>query len=122
MSNTIHLKRSFKSGAIQLEAVPLGRDWQIILSGGKAHIGAAALAVCYDADRAAVNVLQIAVYGHREDALCGELALTLSRAFKTTVAVSAGIHFDGLTAEEVTEVVRLSRELAEELIHLQSMG
>ncbi len=116
MQESIHLKRSFKNSSIQFHAFPLGQDWQIILSGGAVHIGAVALAVCYDRTRAAVNVSQIAVYGHREDALCHEVAFTLSKALKTTVAVSAGIHFDGLVEEDITEIIKISKELTEEFL------
>ncbi len=120
MAEPIHLKRAFTSGTIQMDAFPLGKDWQIILYGGTAHIGAVALAVCYDAERAAVNVSQIAVYGHREDDLCRAVAFTLSKALKTTVVVSAGIHFDGLSDREIQEIRQTISDLTEELIELVS--
>ncbi len=116
MRKSIHLKRPFQSGAIQIDALPLGRDWQIMLYGGAAHIGAVALAVCYDTNRRAVNVSQMAVYGHREDALCREVASTLSKTLKTTVVVSAGIHFDGLSEQDIKKIRQIALALTEKLI------
>ena len=117
MPAELKFEKPFKSGIISLTCFKLGKDLQLIISGGQAHIGAVALAVCYDRNRAAVNVSQIAVYGHREDALCREVAATLSKGLKTTVAVSAGIHFDGLLEEDIAEIMQISKELTEELLN-----
>lgn len=91
----------------------VGKDFQVLLTGGKAHIGAVAVAVCYDLQKGSCNVSQIAVYGHREESLAADLALKMAKALRTTVAFSAGIHFDDLTAGALAEVVEGARQLTE---------
>lgn len=108
--------KPFKDGLIELSCIRLGADYQILISGGKAHIGASAVAVCYGQSAAKVNVSQIAVYGHKEDELTRSIALKLSKATYSTVAVTAGIHFDGLNTEEICQVLGITESLLDQLI------
>ncbi len=106
----------FKQSKIELRSISLGQDYQILISGGQAHIGASAVAVCYDRKQVKVNVSQIAVYGHKEDELAQMIAKKLSRATGATVAVTAGIHFDGLSQVEIGQIVKISESLLDQLI------
>lgn len=110
------LTASFKKGQIELNCIRLGADYQIIVSGGQAHIGASAVAVCYDRKKKKVNVSQIAVYGHKEDELAQGLARKLSRATGATVAVTAGIHFDQLAKSDISQIMEISDNLLDRLI------
>lgn len=107
---------SFKDGFIELRCVRMGRDYQILISGGQAHIGASAVAVCYDRKQAKTNVSQIAVYGHKEDELARTVAVKLSKATRSTVAVTAGIHFDGLNREDIRQILEITDFLLDQLI------
>ena len=75
---------------LELRVQHLGRDLQIILSGGAAHLGAVALAVPDKASETALFVLP----GHREDQLARRMARRMADALKCVVCVSAGIHYD----------------------------
>ena len=105
-----------KKGSLQLRVWPVGNDYQVLLSGGQAHIGAVAVAVCYDAQKGSCNVSQIAVYGHREDSLAANLALKMAKALRTTVAFVAGIHFDDLTPMELDDILTIAPRLVNEAI------
>ncbi len=75
-------------GRLKLElcALRMGRDLQVILNGGAAHLGAVALA---------------APGGAADDAL------------SCTVCVSAGIHYENISKEEIAAVERLAETLTE---------
>ena len=99
--------KPFKDGTISLKCIQLGEDYQIIISGGAEHIGATALAVCYDKKMSKVNVSQLAVYGHKEDELVRKVALYVSKELRATVSVTAGIHFDNLSVIEIDEILSI---------------
>ncbi len=109
--------RVFKDGQIRLRWLRLGRDMQVVISGGREHIGAAALAVWpgRNADQAEVSVVPVS--GHREAEPVRRTAERLSTALHCTAAVSAGIHFDDLKAHEVEKIVNIIDELVTELIN-----
>lgn len=108
-----------KKGPLQidLQCLPVGRDFQVFITGGAEHVGATAIGVCYDRDGGGSNASTIAVSGHREDELAGSVARRLSRALKTTVAVTAGIHFENLAKEDIEEILSLVDQLTERLIN-----
>lgn len=98
----------------------LGRDVQLLLTGGAAHIGAVALAVpragLRHAESAGADASVLCVSGHREDLLARETALRVSRAWRTVVCATCGIHFDGLDEEGITTVLSLARRLTDRLL------
>ena len=108
--------RPFKEGQIKLRCIRLGKDYQIMISGGQEHIGALALAVCYDNNQSKVNVSQIAVYGHKEDELVCDVARRIGKELKCTVSVTAGIHFDDLSRPEIEQVLSIIDKLVAEFI------
>ena len=110
------LHRTFKDSNIRIRYLHLGRDLQVVISGGQEHIGAAALAVYRDSEPGRVSVSHITVYGHREDELVRTAALRLSKALHCTIVVSAGIHFDHLTTAEIEKIVGMVDEMISELI------
>ncbi len=110
------ISRPFKDSSIRLRYLHLGNDLQVIISGGKEHIGAVALAVCRDSETGQADASQISVEGHREDELVRTAALHLSETLCCTVVVSAGIHFDNLTKSEIGKIVKTVDEMISELI------
>ena len=90
---------------LELSVLRLGRDLQVVLNGGAAHLGAVALAAPGGADEAGLLVLP----GHREDQLVRRMADALNCA----VCVSAGIHYDAISKEEIAAVERLAETLTE---------
>lgn len=122
--------------ALELRLLPAGQDWQLLLTGGDAHIGAVILAEPADAPRggpsqAAGNRTPAAATpapavsgtgdgvrlhvlrrtGHHDDKAALPLARDYCRALKSTVCVSAGIHYDHISREEIDTVLALARML-----------
>ena len=102
------------SGRLRLELVLhlLGQDIQICLTGGVAHLGAVALAL---PDRAAAVLVNP---GHREDALAARMAETVSRTLGCAVCVSAGIHYEAISKQEITQVESMTEELTRQCLAL----
>ena len=101
------------AGRVRLEALALGEDWSVALTGGeRPHIGAVALGVPYDKPdggwSACVSVLTLPT--HKEDALARLCADRLARAARHTVTVCCGIHTDALTKEGIAAFVALAEE------------
>ncbi len=113
---------TFQQDGLILRAIPMGRDWLITIGGGKVHIGAVALGICYDERKGKANASVISVPGHREDALLFPLAQKMSKALKTTVCVVAGIHFDDLSARELKRVILNAETLAERFLQKVKTG
>lgn len=109
-------EKTVNRGLLKLQIWRVGDDFQVLLTGGKAHIGAVAVAVCYGTEKESCNVSQIAVHGHREDSLAAKLARQMAKALRTTVAFSAGIHFDDLTPVELDEILIAAPRLVDKAI------
>lgn len=78
-------------------------------TGGTAHIGAVALA--RPGDKSGAQVLTVP--GHKEDTLALEAAHQLAMTLRCTVCVSAGIHYDAITPNEITQILTMVRALTE---------
>ncbi|MGD9899460.1 MAG: hypothetical protein AB7T22_10070 [Calditrichaceae bacterium] len=101
---------------VNLLCLEVGRDLQIIISGGESHIGAIGLGICYDLDKAKANSSVISVHGHKEDDLVKKAAYRLSKALRRNVAVSAGIHYDDLTGDDISAILANVDRLIDRLI------
>ena len=105
---------------LSLELQKIGDDLFVTLTGGKVHIGAAALAF-YDlkADQAVCSVTT--VFGHRENEIALDGAERICNHTKKTVLFSAGIHLDNISRDEITEIQDACAEMIQDCLH-QSEG
>lgn len=78
----------------------------LIAGGDKGHIGAVAIA------KAGRIIESIVFPSHKEEVICRSWAEKISAVYPGPVVVEAGIHYDGITKEQIQEVLR---RLAEEL-------
>lgn len=85
---------------LSLRVCRQGRDLQVLLDGGAAHLGAVALAAAPAPGTEAQGDLLV-LPGHREDALALRMAKRLAAALGCAVCVSAGIHYPDITREEI---------------------
>jgi len=86
---------------VEAEALYIGNDLIVCVYGGtKPHVGASALAV-YEPERDSATVSVITVHTHRDDKVAAHFAKYISREMKCTVSVSAGIHIDNASPEEL---------------------
>lgn len=91
-----------------------GCDLRLHISGGTDHIGAAAVAFC-EAD-GKVRVRTTRVPGHLEQGLVQRAARRLSEELHVTTSVSAGIHLDRITREEIDNALNLVEHGVDRLI------
>ncbi|MCD1295564.1 hypothetical protein CUJ83_11195 [Methanocella sp. CWC-04] len=99
--------------SIILNAVRLGPDTLVYITGGDAHIGAAAVGT-FTGGLASSSV--ITVPSHRDDRVAKDAAEKLSKSLRSNVVVVAGIHYDNMTPDEITSAIRICEELIVELV------
>lgn len=99
--------------AIALKAVDIGDDLLVVITGGKGHIGGTALGTTIGG---IATSSVITTPGHRDDRVAKVAAEKLAKALNKNVAVVAGIHYDHITKEEITEALRLSDGLVDGLV------
>lgn len=92
----------------------------LIEGGDKGHIGAVAVA------RDGEIVESFCFPGHREDIVCESWAKEISGIVPGPAVVEAGIHYDGITKEQIEEVMEVltaqRKELMEELAEESGTG
>lgn len=111
-------KLSFSS--IRVEARRVGEDLEMTVSGGeRPHIGTVVLAVPQgEAGQVHVTSSVLNVPGHRDEAICRSLAERAAREYQVTVACLGGFHFDGITREQIQEVLRAAEEMEQMVVLL----
>jgi hypothetical protein len=106
--------------AIRLQAIPMGSDWCLVLSGGDTpHLGAAAVAEIRPGpagEGSGVDVSVITLPGHKEDILVRTLAGRVAAVLGANVTVCCGIHLDRITPEEIQDALALCEDMAEEFV------
>jgi len=97
------------AGRHRVEAVIAfcGPDISVSFGGGESpHIGAVALGIprqsLADASKPSASASVLCVTGHKEDELARSAALELATLFACRVTVTAGLHIDDATAEDIT--------------------
>lgn len=99
-------EQMFRGKPIAAEFTVTERGVQVGLYGGdKPHIGAVGIA----APDGNITVMQFE--GHKEGILCQHWCETLFEAVNCPVVVSAGIHYDNASKEEILQVVEISNVL-----------
>lgn len=103
-------KRSLGRMELTLIATPVGKDLQVIIHGGDAHIGATAVA------QPGETTHVITCVGHREDKMAFEIANMLAQNLECTICVSVGIHYANIMYEEIESLNMMAFEIANELL------
>ncbi len=119
--DSIHIKTN--EGAFDLEATArfIGDDLLVVIYGGdKPHIGAVAVAHSHpslkDPNKPTVTASLISIPGHKEDEIALSTAKQLASAFRTTVTVTAGMHWDEIDPTGIWKVNRNSKTIIDSLI------
>ena len=86
-----------------------------VLGGEREHVGAVSLAL-YEPERDSATVSTVTVPGHRDDAVAARFAKELSRALRCTVSVTAGVHIDGASPEEIGTLLQNAEQCLSELL------
>lgn len=95
---------------LHLHAERLGSDYIVNIFGQGAHVGAVGVG-CYDpkTDRASSSV--ITLLGHKEGEIVKKEAERISKHTKKTVVLTAGVHLDNITKEEIDIILENSNQL-----------
>jgi hypothetical protein len=92
---------------INIRLERLGKDYLFLVTGGEAHIGAAATAYY---ENGGVHTELAVVPGHREDRLALECAGLACSRLAATVTVVMGIHIEKATKSDIELAVHTVRE------------
>ena len=98
-----------------LEGREVGRDLSVTLTGGTAHIGAAALAYP-DKETGRTTGSVISAPGHKEEEIALYGAKVLSKETKKTVLFAVGIHLEKITLKEIEEIEKACREMIQNFL------
>ena len=108
---TFHAERIFRGKSITVDAAVTDSGVQIGLFGGdKPHIGAVGIL----APDGKITVTEFE--GHKEGILCQQWCEALAKAGCIPSVVSAGVHYDNASKEEIVQVVRLCNALLKDML------
>jgi 3-oxoacyl-ACP reductase-like protein len=99
--------------AIQIHSYLMGKDRVFLITGGQAHIGAAAMAYSIESR---VQVDALTAPEHGEETLARDLARWAYAEIGQTVCVLIGIHFDHVTKSDIERIIEVvHHEMKQEL-------
>ena len=87
----------------------VGSDYVCHIHGGDRHVGAVALSQ-WRGDRADTACLIVGI--HKEEEIAVYAASQLCSATRRSAVCIAGIHFDGITKDDIQDISRAANELA----------
>jgi len=111
-----------KHGSLEVSAHvrAVGEDMLVVLTGGRAHIGAVAIALprpgISDPNRISSTSSVFTRVGHKEDGIAKSMAEELSRELNRVTTVVAGIHWDSLTQVDIALVVQMCAAIGKRII------
>lgn len=117
---TVTLSVGQKPYTITACVILCGQDIAVVIGGGAApHIGAAALgsprpSLKNNAEISA-SASVLCRLGHKDDLPAREAALRLASKFNTNVTVTAGLHIDNASAEDITRLEQNFQQILEEI-------
>lgn len=119
--NFWEIKKNLTFTDICVEIRRLGSDYHILVSGGeRPHIGCAVLALprpsLDGSGRISSTASVLNVTGHKDEEVCRYLAETVSAGKNAIVVCTGGIHMDGITKEQIAEIVETMRIIAVEIV------
>ncbi len=107
---------------VQCDAVEIGADLVVKVYGGdKPHVGAVAVGIprpsLADNEKVSASVSVFTLTGHKEDELAKKLAGKLTAALNRVTVLTAGIHIDNITSEEIKFFEKNALRAVEKLIN-----
>lgn len=113
------IKKQLSFAELTLQGYKIGEEYCLHVSGGeRPHIGCVVLAVprpslCNpDAISATSSVLNVT--GHKDEYICRQLAEAVAKRKNTVTVCTGGFHMDGITTEQIQELMDCIKYLAEE--------
>lgn len=121
LENFWKIKKKLTFTDICVEIRRLGSDYHILVSGGeRPHIGCTVLALprpsLDGSGRISSTASVLNVTGHKDEEVCRYLAETVAAGKNAIVVCTGGIHMDGITKEQIAEIVETMRIIAVEIV------
>ena len=105
---------------LTLAAWRVGADYVVVVSGGAAHVGCAVLAVPRPSlkgdETASSTASTLNVCGHKDDVVCRAVAERVCAAMNARVACTGGVHVDGISVGQITQISDAFERMASRLI------
>lgn len=80
-----------------------GEDVSLVITGGRAHVGAVAVGYYRDGDDGVITKT-IVVPSHKEGEIASMFASTVAKHLHCTTVCTAGIHLEDITKEEIDAI------------------
>ena len=113
---------SEKTGIFEVSAhiVLVGSDLLVVLTGGRAHIGAVAIAQprpsLKDAKKIGSTSSVFTRVGHKEDVVAKAMSEAISKRLNKVVVIAAGIHWNKMKKKEIETVVEMCNSITKKVI------
>lgn len=119
--NFWEIKKKLTFTEICVEVRRLGDDYHILVnSGERPHIGCTVLALprlsLDGSGKMSSTASVLNVTGHKDEEVCRYLAEKVSAGKEATVVCTGGIHMDGITKEQIAEIVEAMRIIAGKIV------
>ena len=109
----IELQSKFLNKIIDVRILIVQEGIQILIAGGdKEHIGAVCIMDCNG------NSVNHCFSGHRDDVIAQKWVSEIYKKTKKTVVVSAGIHYDNITPDEIKQIINITDDLLKKFLSL----
>lgn len=95
---------------INLIAIKIGKDLCVLLTGGEEHLGSVTVGMTGE-----IETQTVTIKGHKEYVLTQKIGEILAEKYSGNFVICCGIHFDDITIEEITSVLKLSCDMTEEM-------
>ncbi len=113
---------SERKGSFEVSAhtMSVGSDILVVLTGGRIHIGAVAIAQprpsIKDAKKISSTSSVFTYVGHKEDVVAKAMSEELSKELNKKVVVAAGIHWDGLKKKDIELIIEICGKITKRII------
>lgn len=117
----IQIERKLSYTRLAVRVVSIGKDYHILLQGGECpHIGCTVLTVPRPSLEEAKQKMSstasvLNVIGHKDEQLCRYLAEQIAAKTGAVTVCTGGFHVEHITGQQIEEVLRSVREIAEEI-------
>lgn len=113
------IRKKLSFAELIVQGYKIGKEYCIHVSGGeRPHIGCVVLAMPRpslrnpDVTSATSSVLNVT--GHKDEYICRQFAETIAKRTNTVTVCTGGFHMDGITAEQIQELMDCIERLVEE--------
>ena len=112
----VHIEEKLSFSTLHLDILPIGDDIAAILYGGeKPHIGCTVIAIPRPSlrgdDSVSCTSSVINLTGHKDEQICRYVAEALCKRYEAVVTCTGGFHVDGISANQINELMRKLEEI-----------